>query len=231
MLTRLPVAGVLFVVGALTLLASPTWAQNKCQGAKAKAAAKKAACILGGDAKVLAKGGTFDPSTCQSKFATAWGKIEAKGGCATTGDLTAIENMVDSFAASVTSALSATPTTTTATTTTTTTTIPCGAVVGSFCWFKAADGANCDATCTAAGRVYDVATRDYAGSNGTDANCGAVAAALGPVISGPTDGTSTGGFGCVDLEASANGVIFRITSPATDSTSAPVSGFRFCACQ
>ena len=127
MLTRLSIAGVL-VVGALTLPASPTWAQNKCQGAKVKAAEKLAACILGGEAKVLAKGGTFDPSTCQSKFATAWGKLEAKGGCATNGDLSAIQNMVDSFAADVTTALAGTTTTTTATTststTTTTTTLP-----------------------------------------------------------------------------------------------------------
>src|SRR5262249_43149969 len=62
------------------------------------------------------------------------------------------------------------PTTTTTTTTispTTTTTLPCGAVVGGFCWYKAANGVNCDATCAAAGRVYSDATRTYAGSDGT----------------------------------------------------------------
>ena len=112
-----------------------------------------------------------------------------------------------------------------------TTTIPCGAIVGGFCWFKAADGANCDTTCAAAGRVYSDATRDYAGSNGTDANCGAVAAALGPVIAGPTQAMSDGGYGCEDAEASGNGLIVRVTSPATNSTDAPISGYRFCACQ
>src|SRR5262249_7678966 len=71
----------------------------------------------------------FDPSTCQAKFVTAWGKIEAKGGCATTGDLTAIENMVALFAADVTTALGGTPPTTTTTTSSapTTSTLPaCG---------------------------------------------------------------------------------------------------------
>jgi len=111
-------------------------APNKCQGAKAKLAGKKAACILSAEAKVLAKGATFDASKCISKFTSAFSKDEAKGGCGTTGDVTAIENKVDSFTTDVTTELSPASTTTTtvsttSTTTTTTTFVP-GVVVGSL---------------------------------------------------------------------------------------------------
>jgi hypothetical protein len=49
-----------------------------------------------------------------------------------------------------------------------------GVAVGGFCWFVGGTGADCNSTCAAQGRVYDEATRTYAGSDGTNANCEAV---------------------------------------------------------
>jgi hypothetical protein len=73
---------------------------NKCQGAKIKDAGKKAQCVTGLQAKVAAAGGSIDPlklAKCQAKVSAAYAKLEAKPGCNTTGDATAIENKVDAF--------------------------------------------------------------------------------------------------------------------------------------
>jgi hypothetical protein len=73
---------------------------NGCQSSKLKAAGKKAKCLLGLDAKEASKGVAPDPAKvqkCLDKFARTFSKAEDKGGCSTTGDLTAIENKVDAF--------------------------------------------------------------------------------------------------------------------------------------
>jgi hypothetical protein len=217
------IAGVVLLAAASQAARSPG---AVCAAAKQQAAGEKAVSKLTCHMKAMLANEDIDQSCldkAEAKFSDAIVKAEAKGGCVNTGDATDLESAVDTFVDSVV--------TLTPATTTTTTTIPCGAIVGGFCCFKAADGANCATTCAAQGRVYSDATRDYAGSNGTDANCGAVAAALGPVAIGPTVAMSDGGYGCLDFDANGNGAIFRITSPPTDSTSAPVSGYRFCACQ
>lgn len=217
------IAGVVLFAATSQAVRSPG---AVCAAAKQKATGKKAVSKLKCYTKAMLANEGVDQScldTAEAKFSDAIGKAEAKGGCVNTGDANDLEAAVNTFVDSVV--------TLTPATTTTTTTIPCGAIVGGFCWFKAADGVNCDTTCAAQGRVYSDATRDYAGSNGTDANCGAVAAALGPVAIGPTAAGSDGGYGCLDFDANGNGAIFRITAPATDSASAPVSGYRFCACQ
>jgi hypothetical protein len=221
--TMIAIAGVVLLAAASQAAHSPG---AVCAAAEQKATAKKALSKLKCYTKAMLANEGIDQScldTADAKFSDAIGKAEAKGGCVNPGNAADLESVVNTFVGSVV--------TLTPATTTTTTTIPCGAIVGGFCWFKAADGANCDTTCAAAGRVYSDATRDYAGSNGTDANCGAVAAALGPVAVGPTAAMSDGGYGCIDIEANANGAILRITSPPTDSTSAHNPGYRFCACQ
>jgi len=221
--TMIATAGVVLVAAASQAAHSPG---ATCAAAMQKVAGKKAVAKLKCYTKAILANEGIDQScldNAEAKFSAALVKAQAKGGCLNTGDGSDLEAAVDTF---VNSVVTLTPATTT-----TTTTIPCGAIVGGFCWFKAADGANCDATCTAAGRVYSDATRDYAGSNGTDANCGAVAAALGPVAIGPTAAGSDAGYGCIDLDANGNGGIFRVTSPVTDSTSAHDPGYRFCACQ
>jgi hypothetical protein len=73
---------------------------NKCQGAKIKAAGKKAQCLLGLEAKEVATGSPKDPAKvqkCMDKFSSTFSKSEAKGGCATTGDTQDIEDKVDAF--------------------------------------------------------------------------------------------------------------------------------------
>src|SRR5689334_10817029 len=88
--------GTLAMIG----IATGAHAQNKCQGAKIKDAGKKASCVAGLQSKVAAAGGTIDPAKlakCQAKVSAAYAKLEAKPGCNTTGDSTAIENKVDAF--------------------------------------------------------------------------------------------------------------------------------------
>jgi hypothetical protein len=203
----------------------------KCEAGAAKAEGKLIACILkchasrasgklADDTAEDACEKTLAGTSCVAKFTLAISKLSGCPACINGTTMANLAGTTESLLDGNNAAIYCG-----------TTTIPCGAIVGGFCWFKAANGANCDTTCAAAGRVYSDATRDYAGSNGTDANCGAVAAALGPVLVGPTAATSDGGYGCIDIDANGNGAILRITSPVTDSTSAHNPGYRFCACQ
>lgn len=94
---------VVLVVAVSLLGAVPTHGQvtpaDKCAAGKMKAAAKKAACELLIDAKGAVKGGTPDYSKCADKFAAAFAKLEARGGCATVGDAASIENSTDAYVA------------------------------------------------------------------------------------------------------------------------------------
>src|SRR5438128_11352817 len=103
-----------FAVGALALIASPSWAQlpNKCQGAKVKGAGKKAACLAGLRAKVVGSGAALDPAKvmkCEAKVGAAFAKLDGKGSCGTTGDAGAIETKVDNFIDDVVTELSMAP--------------------------------------------------------------------------------------------------------------------------
>jgi hypothetical protein len=95
-LSRLAVA--LSAVACLALLPGTARA-DKCASSKLKAAAKKASCLLGLDAKEAKTGEAKDAAkvtACGDKMLTAFGKAEAKG-CLTTGDGAAIEAKVDAF--------------------------------------------------------------------------------------------------------------------------------------
>ena len=98
-LSRLLFAASLF----LALAPALGFAQQKCAAAKIKAAAKKAACKAGVEAKqALLGGAAVDPAKvakCESAFSKTFAKLEAKGGCRTTGDTAAIEAKVDAFVA------------------------------------------------------------------------------------------------------------------------------------
>jgi hypothetical protein len=88
---------------------------DACAAAKEKAAAKKASAKLACWAKA-ARNGTADPDCLQkaeTKFTAAFAKAEAKGGCATSGDASTVETMVDDFVAQVVGAESGSTTTTT----------------------------------------------------------------------------------------------------------------------
>jgi hypothetical protein len=137
---------------------------------------------------------------------------------------------------STTSTTSSTSTSSTSSSTTTTSTSstsippsPCEASVGGFCWFFGVAGASCDATCAANGRTYDMATSSYAGHNGTDANCAAVAAALNSSSIFAGSGTCASGWGCAYFTNTDQNA--RCTAPATTSNAANGAVRRFCACQ
>jgi hypothetical protein len=105
-----------------------------------------------------------------------------------------------------------------------------GQLVGGFCWFLGAPGASCDAVCTGMGMTCNPATETYAGSGGTDANCGSVLAALG--VGDPFTGSppcpAGAGLGCVDLPSVGE---LRCTPPVTDCAASFVGLARACACQ
>jgi len=104
-----------------------------------------------------------------------------------------------------------------------------GVSVGGFSWYlSAVDGDSCDAVCAAHSLVYDAATLTYAGSSGSDANCGAVLTALGHP--GSAFGVGIGlGLGCARISGSN----LRDTSPTTSSASVMPGTlvYRACACQ
>jgi hypothetical protein len=105
---RRMVAVTLGAFALTALVAGPAAAQNKCAGSKIKAAGKKAACLLGLDAKSAAKAAPIDPlkvQKCLDKYTTAFAKAEGKPPCLTTGDVAAIEAKVDAFRADVVSEL------------------------------------------------------------------------------------------------------------------------------
>lgn len=115
------------LVTAAALVALTFWAHlplagsdpiQRCTSAKLKAARKKAASKIACHAKAAARGATPDPlclGKAEMKFSESWGKIEARGGCGTTGDETSIEASVDTFVDDLVAALVVTTTTTTTT--------------------------------------------------------------------------------------------------------------------
>jgi len=215
MITRTITLAVVILLGIAPLARAGVTPGVRCATAKQKAATKAAAAKANCHAKGFVKGVETDPvclDKAQAKLAQSLVAAEGKGGCASTGDAAAISAQVDAFVADL---LAATPRSA----------CPGGQIVGGYCWYYAgAPSVDCDTTCAAQGAVYDEATRTFAGSDGTDANCGAVAAAfLGgavPVLPMPA------GEGC----AFAGLAVIRGTNPTTSSASSP-SNLRYCACR
>ncbi len=87
----LRLTAILLVLG----LAGQAWAgptpAAKCEANKLKTAGKYGQCLLKALAKAAKKKAPeADYTRCDSKFVGKWAKIEAKGGCATTGDDTSV---------------------------------------------------------------------------------------------------------------------------------------------
>jgi hypothetical protein len=94
-------------------------------------------------------------------------RAEERGGCATSGDAGALQVEVDAFVESALAALPAPPPDP----------LPCtngGREVAGRCWYEGAFSKSCDQVCANASRTYDPATESFAGSGGSDANCGMV---------------------------------------------------------
>ena len=100
------------IIALVALAACSAYAQTgKCQGAKMKAAGKKAGCLLKLQSKAAAKAAPVDTTKvmgCETKFSAAFTKAEL-GTCATTGDASTIESKVDRFADEVTNELAVSP--------------------------------------------------------------------------------------------------------------------------
>lgn len=98
------------------------------------------------------------------------------------------------------------------------------------CWYPAPD-TSCSAICSLAGLPYSSATRTFAGSDGTNANCAAVIAALGETVTiTDTDCTSLGisGVGCAVFTEFALSV--RCVTPPTTADALELDTARVCAC-
>lgn len=107
-----------------------------------------------------------------------------------------------------------------------------GTVFANFCWWLGNGGESCDAVCADNGGNDPLGTTDFAGSGGTNQNCGDVMTALNTDTGEPSNPTpvtnQTGALGCAsDFESVA------FTIRYTDETSASATGVsirRACAC-
>jgi len=154
----------------------------KCEATKNKLAGKYAFCRQKAEAKAVRKKEPPDYTKCSKKFSDKWVKVEtrADGSCPDgIADPNSLAELVEAHTDHVALLLSG----------------KCagGAVVAGTCWFLGDPNQSCDDVCTAAGAVYDDATRTYAGSDGTLTHCAevldAVAAPIKPdlYLGGPDE--------------------------------------------
>jgi len=103
-----------------------------------------------------------------------------------------------------------------------------GTLYNGLCWYWAAPMESCTAGCATRG-AYHVATRDYAGSSGSPANCEHVMTALGIPDGTITWGPATRGLGCVFR---GDGTRWWVLTPATNEGDEPTvpGSRRVCAC-
>ncbi|MBI5502767.1 MAG: hypothetical protein HY907_21155 [Deltaproteobacteria bacterium] len=106
---------------------------------------------------------------------------------------------------------------------------PCaGARVGGHCWYLSGEERSCDNACAAHGG-YDDATRTYAGSSGTDANCDAVLDALGAGGSATSTLSGSGaGVGCFLMNMVDSR--YRVQDTPTTPAATYLLARRACAC-
>jgi hypothetical protein len=110
-----------------------------------------------------------------------------------------------------------------------------GVEVGGSCWYYGALGQSCTTVCSNAGKSYSAATESYAGSAGTDAQCGAVLDAIGGGGTGDADQVSDCGFnlGCYWSPPGGGGdnMRGRCTNIAATAGGSWALANRACACQ
>ncbi len=191
---------VLAIAPGAVAKGKPTPAQ-KCSAAKIKAMSKKATSLFACYAKASLGGGTVDAgcvAKASGKFGITFAKIDAKGGCAITGDATAVEAEIDADVAALANAAPTEPTTTssstsTSTSSTTSTSLPpctgegtpCGSCGNGIC------ARHCPGTTLAcfnnSSGTIEACNSDTVCADGTYCAAG-----------GPTCGTGTGN-GCVAI--------------------------------
>jgi hypothetical protein len=104
-----------------------------------------------------------------------------------------------------------------------------GTLVGGFCWYISGVSASCTTTCASHGG-YNEGTRTFAGSDGSLANCRAVADAIGAIaVNSQSDiNFPPSGVGCTHDSGSLS--IYRFAGDATNESSTISGGYRYCAC-
>lgn len=100
-----------------------------------------------------------------------------------------------------------------------------GVQVGGYCWYYGALGENCYSVCTAHGGCDLNGILNYAGSNGSDANCVAVMDALG--APGGTVTSSSTAVGCEYRTSSSSR---RRATSTTSCVAAGASSYIACSC-
>jgi hypothetical protein len=190
----------------------------KCEAAKHKLASAYLACREAALQKWVLKGTALDYAKCDAQLDQGWLTAEFKAArkgaeCPSEDDVEAIRAAAIELTDLLQARLQGCA----------------GSPVGGFCWLLGVPGASCSATCEAAGLAYDEAgTRGYAGSDGTDAHCRAVATAVwGFDVPGSESSSVAGPVGCYTLEA-AN-VAFRDMTATTAEGTSP-NAYRVCAC-
>jgi hypothetical protein len=105
---RLVVAVLVLISGTVGSASATTTAARRCAASKLKAAAGGSAGLLGCYASAAKRGAGID-ATCigktHDKLASAFGRAEAKGGCARSDDAGDVTTRLDDFTAAVASAL------------------------------------------------------------------------------------------------------------------------------
>jgi hypothetical protein len=102
---------IVLAVSAGLIHAAATPAQ-KCAASKVKAGSKKIGAQLKCISKAIGKGIAVDPAclaTASTKFNTAVGKAETKGGCVFTGDGGSLEGLVDNDSNAIVAVTTTTP--------------------------------------------------------------------------------------------------------------------------
>jgi hypothetical protein len=94
---------VLVAVAFVGLAVRPAVAQNRCAGAKLKAAAKASRCLLKEEAKAALDGSldVEDVQLCHAKLLATFTKVEFRPPCLTTGDGQEIDDKISAFVADV----------------------------------------------------------------------------------------------------------------------------------
>lgn len=208
------VAMVLAMCSADVQAAEPA---TTCEAGKLKIASKYSSCRLKADAKAVTKNEAPDYSKCELKFADMWAKAQSKaeGACPANNDKPTVRSVLVQCTANAAGIVAGLP-------------FCSGVQVGGSCWFLGGDGLDCEVTCATVGLVYDDATRTFAGSGGTDANCSAVMDALGTAPGAASGGACGPALGCnTDTPGS---FVLRCTSPDTTSSAAALGFRRACAC-
>lgn len=213
---------VLAIPQAATAQGTPGVEPNKCLAGKNKCVSKLAAGLLKCrencqkkpdkcgqvqiDCETKARdkfnGGDKPEKGCFAKLEAKENPSKPESICKTTADTAAMEAEVEAKVLQLVTLLE---------------TFDCagagGVEVGGACWFAGATNQSCDDACAAVGATCDLAaTKDYAGSGGSTANCEAVLEALGLGFPGSGVGLGPGTGGC-GLGDDTNR--FRSTDPTT----------------